>query len=171
MDRERAASVVLVVDDDPPIRELLDAVLKEEGCSVISATDGAQALELIRAGAAPDLLLLDIGLPVVNGIEFVRAYRSHIEPPYAPIVIVSARGDAASVARDLDCDAYLNKPFDIEDLLSVVRSALALSDSPARHHTYGVDPPSRMRGATPAASATSAPSKAMPAAAQSPSLR
>jgi phosphoribosylglycinamide formyltransferase-1 len=130
-----ADTTVLVVDDDPSIAELLRAVLAEEGYQVRLCADGAEALAAVRT-ARPDVMLLDIGMPVVNGIEFVKAYREEVEPPYAPIIIISARGDAQAVAADLDCDGYINKPFKVEDVLAAVADALARRGRPVPEHTY-----------------------------------
>lgn len=130
-----ASTTVLVVDDDPSIGELLRAVLAEEGYGVQLCADGAEALAYVRR-TRPDVMLLDIGLPVVNGIEFVKAYREEVEPPYAPIIIISARGDAAAVATDLDCDGFINKPFRVEDVLGAVADALSRRGRPVPEHTY-----------------------------------
>ena len=100
--------MILVVDDNESIRKLLTTFLEEEGYRVRTAADGAEALQLTLNQMRPDLLLLDVGLPVVNGIEFVKLYRVRAEPPYAPILIISARGDAEEIAAELDCDGFVN---------------------------------------------------------------
>ena len=132
---DRKEFVVLVVDDDAPIRELLRNVLEDAGYRVRLAPDGAAALRAVKA-ERPDVMLLDIGMPVVNGIEFVREYRTRIEPPHAPIVIVSARGDAEAVSRDLDADAFVNKPFTIDHLLDVMERVIAGRHQAIRVHPY-----------------------------------
>lgn len=132
---ERRDFQVLVVDDDAPIRELLRNILEDAGYRVRLAVNGAEALTLARV-ERPDVMLLDIGMPVVNGIEFVREYRTHIEPPHAPIVIISARGDARAVARDLDTDAFVNKPFTIDQVLEVIDRVVRERDQAVRSHAY-----------------------------------
>jgi len=112
---------ILVVDDDDSIRDLLEAFLGDEGYSVVSATDGAQALELVTDKLVPDLMLLDIGMPVVNGPEFVARYRRICEPPHAPIVVITARGDGERIAKEIDAEAFVTKPFELEDLAAVVK--------------------------------------------------
>jgi len=135
MEVPRRAFTVLVVDEDPSLRELLRAVLEDAGYSVRVAADGAQALDVVKT-ERPDAMLLDIGMPVTNGIEFVRAYRRTLEPPHAPIVISSARGDAEQVARDLDADGYVNKPFAIDDALAVLERVVKQRDQQAHAHDY-----------------------------------
>jgi len=127
---------ILVVDDDDSIRALLRTFLEEEGYLVRTAVDGAEALRLVLNDVRPDLLLLDIGLPVVNGIEFVKIYRTRAEPPYAPILIISARGDAGEIAAELDCDGYLNKPFSLEGVSESVTAAMAKNGTPPRERIY-----------------------------------
>ncbi|HEY8648068.1 MAG TPA: response regulator, partial [Candidatus Limnocylindria bacterium] len=92
---------ILIVDDDDSIRDLLAAFLGDEGFAVVCATDGAQALELVTDKLVPDLMLLDIGMPVVNGPEFVALYRRICEPPHAPIVVITARGDGERIATEI----------------------------------------------------------------------
>lgn len=129
-------STILVVDDDESIRQLLATFLEEEGYAVRTAVDGAEALRLVLNELRPDLLLLDIGLPVVNGIEFVKLYRGRAEPPYAPILIISARGDAQEIAAELDCDGYVNKPFSLETISAAIATALSKNGTPPRERIY-----------------------------------
>lgn len=130
------SGTILVVDDDDSIRALLTTFLEEEGYVVRSAVDGAEALRLVLNDVRPDLLLLDIGLPIVNGIEFVKLYRARAEPPYAPIIIISARGDAEEIAAELDCDGYVNKPFSLEEVAAEIAGAVAKNGSPPRERIY-----------------------------------
>ena len=128
--------MILVVDDDESIRKLLTTFLDEEGYRVRTAADGAEALQLTLSQMRPDLLLLDIGLPVVNGIEFVKLYRARAEPPYAPILIISARGDAEEIAAELDCDGFVNKPFSLETVSEAIAVAMAKNGMPPRERIY-----------------------------------
>ena len=130
------SGTILVVDDDDSIRALLSTFLEEEGYLVRTAVDGAEALRLVLNDVRPDLLLLDIGLPVVNGIEFVKIYRARAEPPYAPILIISARGDAREIAAELDCDGYVNKPFSLEHVSASIETAMAKNGMPPRERIY-----------------------------------
>jgi DNA-binding response OmpR family regulator len=135
MESPKRASTVLVVDEDASMRELLRAVLEDAGYSVLVAADGAQALDAVKT-RRPDAMLLDIGMPVMNGVEFVRAYRMAVEPPHAPIVISSARGDAEHVAQDLDADGSINKPFAIDDVLALLERVLDQRDQQGHAHDY-----------------------------------
>lgn len=112
---------ILVVDDDDSIRDMLAAFLGDEGCNVVCATDGAAALELVTDKIVPDLLLLDIGMPVVNGPEFVALYRRICEPPHAPIVVITARGDGERIATEIGAETFVNKPFELEELAAAVK--------------------------------------------------
>lgn len=109
---------VLVVDDDRGIREFVCTVLTEEGYDVTEATDGREALE--RADTTrPDVILLDMRMPVMDGWEFARTYRQR-PGPHAPIVIVTAALDVAKDAKDIGADGFLAKPFQLDDLLDLV---------------------------------------------------
>ena len=110
------------------------------------AENGAAALTTMRE-ERPDALLLDIGMPLVNGIEFMREYRKRVEPPHAPIVLISARGDVEALARDLDCDAFVNKPFAIDDVLLTIERVLAERGQAVREHAY-IDRDAARRGNT-----------------------
>jgi len=114
---------ILVVDDDESIRDMLADFLADEGYTVVCATDGAEALEKVTDKLVPDLLLLDIGMPVVNGPEFVALYRRICEPPRAPIVVITARGDGAQIAEEIGADGFVNKPFELDELAAAVKRA------------------------------------------------
>src|ERR671936_1540746 len=110
-----SAERVLVVDDEPEIRDVVAMLLGSEGYRVTTAANGAVALE--RVGREPfDLVLLDMRMPVMDGWSFARAYRSQ-PGPHAPIVVLTAAQDAAERAAQIDADGYLGKPFDLDDLL------------------------------------------------------
>jgi two-component system, OmpR family, KDP operon response regulator KdpE len=113
---------VLVIDDEPPIRKLLRMGLTTQGYEVLEATNGKTALELL--GEKPDLIILDLGLPDIQGHELLRTVRSRNEA--VPIVVLSSRGDEAGKvqALDLGADDYLTKPFGMEELLARMRAAL-----------------------------------------------
>jgi two-component system chemotaxis response regulator CheY len=110
---------VLVVDDDDAIGEFVDWVLTDEGHEVTKAGNGAIALKLLE-GLAPDVILLDMRMPVMDGWQFADAYRKG-NYPRVPIVVVTAARDATERADEIGADAYLGKPFDIDDLLATVR--------------------------------------------------
>jgi len=112
------ATRILVVEDDDSIRDLVDLVLSSAGYEVLTASDGAAALQVI-GGARPDLVLLDMRMPVMDGWEFARRYRARPEP-HAPIVVLTAARDAADRAAEIQANGYLGKPFDVDELLTLV---------------------------------------------------
>ena len=113
---------VLVVDDEPPIRKLLRMDLNAQGYQILEAPNGKTALELL--GKSPDLIILDLGLPDIRGLDLLRTIRARNES--VPIVVLSSRGDEAGKvqALDLGADDYLTKPFGMDELLARMRAAL-----------------------------------------------
>ena len=113
---------VLVVDDEPPIRKLLRMGLSTQGYDILDAPSGKAALELI--GEKPDLVILDLGLPDIEGLELLRKIRERNER--VPIVVLSSRGEEAAKvqALDLGADDYVTKPFGMDELLARIRAAL-----------------------------------------------
>lgn len=109
---------VLIVDDDEGIRQFVATALSEEGYEVAEAADGKEALARAEA-VRPDLILLDLRMPVMDGWEFARAYRSR-PGKGARLVIVTAGLDVAKDAREIGADGFLAKPFQLDDLLSAV---------------------------------------------------
>jgi two-component system KDP operon response regulator KdpE len=117
-----AACKVLVIDDEPPIRKLLRMGLTVQGYEIVEAPNGKTALELLAQ--KPDLVILDLGLPDIQGHELLRMIRARDEA--VPIVVLSSRGDEAGKVQALDhgADDYVTKPFGMEELLARMRAAL-----------------------------------------------
>jgi two-component system KDP operon response regulator KdpE len=113
---------VLVVDDEPPIRKLLRMGLSAQGYDVLDAPNGKTALELLDE--KPNLVILDLGLPDIDGLELLRRIRHSQEG--LPVVVLSSRGDEAGkvAALDLGADDYVTKPFGMDELLARMRAAL-----------------------------------------------
>jgi two-component system, OmpR family, KDP operon response regulator KdpE len=113
---------VLIVDDEPPIRKLLRMGLSTQGYEILDATNGKTALALLDE--KPDLIILDLGLPDMQGLDLLAAIRTRNES--VPIVVLSSRGDESVKVRalDLGADDYLTKPFGMEELLARMRAAL-----------------------------------------------
>jgi len=109
---------ILVVDDDEGIRGFVELALDSEGYMVSTAPNGAVALE-VAGHEQPDLILLDMRMPIMDGWAFTRAYRSR-PGPHAPIVVITAARDAGERAAEVQADDYLGKPFDLDDLLDIV---------------------------------------------------
>jgi CheY-like chemotaxis protein/class 3 adenylate cyclase len=116
---------ILVVDDVPTNVRLLEAVLASKGYDVISAKDGDQALELV-ATAKPDLVLLDVMMPGIDGYEVCRRLREHEETAVLPVVMVTASTNEKTKAIDAGADDLIGKPFDHDELLARVRSLLRI---------------------------------------------
>lgn len=109
---------ILVVDDDELIRGFIEAALTDNGYEVVEAPDGAQALTLLMS-LQPDLILLDMRMPVMNGWDFAVAY--HQRPgKHVPIVVLTAATDAEAYATQINAQAYLSKPFGINQLFRCV---------------------------------------------------
>jgi len=109
---------ILVVDDDPDLREFLGLVLTSMGFEVTSAANGQEALDVME-GHDPDLILLDMKMPVMNGWEFCRALEGRDARP--PIVVLTAAPDPACRAAEVHADGWLGKPFESADLEAIVR--------------------------------------------------
>ncbi|MBC7584777.1 response regulator transcription factor [Tardiphaga sp. vice352] len=117
-----AAIKVLVIDDEPPIRKLLRMGLGSQGYDILEASNGKIALE--RLAEDPALIILDLGLPDIQGHDLLRMIRARND--HVPIVVLSSRGDEAGKvqALDLGADDYLTKPFGMDELLARLRAAL-----------------------------------------------
>lgn len=116
------APTILIVEDERQIRRFMRSALESEGCRVIESDRGEPGLQE-AAASKPDLVLLDLGLPDVDGVTFVRDLRTWST---APVIIVSARSDENEKIRALDAgaDDYLTKPFGVGELLARVRALL-----------------------------------------------
>jgi len=116
------AAKILIVEDDAHIRRLLKATLQRAGHEAVEAADARQALALLDI-EHPDVVLLDLGLPDRDGLELIEPMRLRSA---ATLIVVSAREDSAEkvAALDLGADDYVTKPFDTEELLARIRTAL-----------------------------------------------
>lgn len=114
---------VLVVDDDDELADVVRQVLRDAGYSVATVRHGAAALELV-GHIVPDLILLDLTMPIMDGWSFVSQYRRTAKES-ARIVLLTANAHAAEIARSLGADGYITKPFDMEDLVGIVGRELA----------------------------------------------
>jgi two-component system, OmpR family, KDP operon response regulator KdpE len=114
--------LVLVVEDEAPIRRFLKTALEAQGFKLVEAASGTQAIAL-AASHNPDIILLDLGLPDIDGLEIIRRIR---EWSHTPIIVISARGkDTEKVAGlDAGADDYLAKPFSVEELSARMRVAI-----------------------------------------------
>jgi DNA-binding response OmpR family regulator len=118
-------SLVLIADDDADILLLVRAVLERSGHEVVGASDGAEALASVRA-RKPDLVVLDIAMPEVDGLEVLRRLRADPTTSELPVVLLSARAQEADVVRGfaIGASAYLKKPFSPRELSEHVAELL-----------------------------------------------
>jgi len=118
---------ILIVDDDPAIIKFVQANLRVEGYDILTALDGAEALDVIERGL-PDLVILDIMLPKVDGVEVCRRLR---EWSQTPVIMLSARGDVEDKVKCLDAgaDDYLSKPFSLDELLARIRAVFRRTEA------------------------------------------
>jgi len=116
----RATRRVLVVDDDPDILDALSEILEVEGYDVHRARNGREALVRVEQ-APPDLVLLDLMMPVMDGSEFARNLAPGRRPP---IIVLSADRNVSVKAMEIGALGWLAKPFELDELLAAVRRAL-----------------------------------------------
>lgn len=134
------AETILVVDDQGSVRRLLEEYLTEQGYRVITATDGQSALYTARQ-AMPDLILLDIMMPKMDGYQFLRQFRQERQ---TPVIVLTAREEEtdAVLGLDLGADDYITKPFRMRELTSRIRAVLrraeGVTERPELLHIGGV---------------------------------
>ena len=121
---------VLIVDDEKDVCELISDILKKVGYQTLIAFAGKEGLQKVM-GERPDLVLLDIILPDMDGFEVLRKLKYSAETQAVPVVIVSGRRDTASMfkANDLRSDDYITKPFTSQDLLKSVKRCIGMYTS------------------------------------------
>lgn len=128
-----APPVILVVDDDPDLRETLVDIFEDAGYATEAAEHGAAALELLqRAPDLPALVLLDMTMPVMDGETFAARMRQDPRLAQLPIVVYTARSDRERVAAQLHAAGSVAKPLKLGQLLAVVGKVIEQSKAPAR---------------------------------------
>jgi signal transduction histidine kinase len=113
---------ILVVEDDRQILAIISLILEDEGYEVLTATDGKQALARLREGLSPDLIILDLMMPTMDGWEFRAIQRA--DPALAAIPVLAVSADSSAKAAVIDASGFLRKPFGAEDLLGRVEQIL-----------------------------------------------
>jgi CheY-like chemotaxis protein len=114
------ADTIMIIDDDPDIRELMKIFLEADGYDVRVAADGMDALEQLRSGVQPFLILLDLMMPRMDGEEFLREIRG-TRFAKIPIVIISGHTAVRRKTRDFEAASFLLKPIEFNELLRTVR--------------------------------------------------
>ena len=127
--------LILVVEDDAPIRNLITTTLKTQDYKYIAASTASEALQQATIHA-PDVMLLDLGLPDLDGIEVIRRIRSWSA---TPIIVISARSEDSDKIEALDsgADDYLTKPFSVEELLARLGNVPPHLDAAKRRRLFG----------------------------------
>jgi DNA-binding response OmpR family regulator len=118
---------ILVIEDDPALRQLLAATLRKAGYRVSLAEHGLDALvQIDRASPKPGLLLVDIMIPELDGLSLVRALRTRNDTRNIPVVFITAKTDSKTIAEGISVGAryYVTKPFVLDDLLTKVKRAI-----------------------------------------------
>jgi len=112
---------VLIVDDDPDIREILQEVFRDQGFLVLTASNGEVAFHALRT-AQPDVIVLDIHMPIMDGVTFAITYQSR-PGPHAPIVVFSSAAETQQM-RDIHPESTVTKPCDLDVLIATVERQL-----------------------------------------------
>ena len=120
-----ATQTILVVDDEQDLLDLIEYNLKKEGYRVLKAENGEEALEIAK-GQKPDLVLLDIMMPKMDGLEVCRRMRSDGNLHHIPVIFITARGDEKTEVEGLDlgADDYISKPISTTKLISRIKAVL-----------------------------------------------
>jgi DNA-binding response OmpR family regulator len=122
---KKRSLTVLIVEDDDELREILHAEFELEGLTVLTATDGSEAVTTVRR-LKPDLILMDIMMPVMNGIEATEIIKSDEETKHIPIVMLTAAGNKEDIVKGLEAGAidYITKPFFMPELKARLKAIL-----------------------------------------------
>ena len=111
---------ILVVDDDEDVREIIQLLLASSGYEVDTAADGFAAIEKLRAGKLPNLILLDLRMPGMDGEQFMTIIRRALADQHVPVVLISGDGEAWRMAQTLGAEGFLQKPVELVDLLETI---------------------------------------------------
>ena len=135
---ERTMSRILVVDDEPHIRQILKFTLEKAAYQVFCAADGEEALEKM-AEVKPSLILLDVMMPKMDGFEVCRKMRQDFALSQIPVIMLTAKGQEEDIVRGLNlgADDYVTKPFSIKELLARSRAFLRRQESAPDVYRFG----------------------------------
>ncbi|HEX8769280.1 MAG TPA: response regulator [Acidimicrobiales bacterium] len=121
-------ATAMVVDDAPDIRRLLDLVLSMAGHTVVEAAGGIEAVGMLRDGPLPDVVILDVQMPDLDGWDTLERLRADAHTAGVPVILCTVRGMVGDNLRgwSLGCDGFVTKPLDLRDLVAQVERVLAL---------------------------------------------
>jgi DNA-binding NarL/FixJ family response regulator len=136
----QSSGKLLLVDDDPSLILLLKDYLEFQGYQVMTVNNGCQALELLEKDI-PDIVICDVMMPEVDGYEFLKSLREHQDIGWIPVLFLSALGQSLDRIKGLNlgANAYMNKPFEPEELLAQIKSILNQS-SQLQQHVNAIPP-------------------------------
>lgn len=117
--------VILIIEDNPEIRENITELLELSNFKVVSAVNGAEGISIAK-NVRPDLILCDIMMPVVDGYEVLRELKTNSSTPATPFIYVTASAEKSEVqiGMDLGANGYIRKPFETAELMDVIRTCL-----------------------------------------------
>jgi two-component system chemotaxis response regulator CheY len=118
---DRSAKTILIVDDNPNWREVMSLILSAEGYRVVTATNGQEGLHYLRTSPAPNLIILDMKMPVMDGWQFQQQRMKDPALAGIPLFIVSGSVSGAELSATFGVAEYAQKPVDIEQFLNTVR--------------------------------------------------
>lgn len=108
--------IILVIDDEPDLREMVQYQFQAKGFAVIAAANGMEGMEKLRT-ITPDLIILDMNMPKMGGIEFYQQICGPDGRPKYPVLVLTARANLEQLFKDFDIDGFMSKPFDVDDLI------------------------------------------------------
>ena len=114
---------LLIIEDEEDLRETVEYKFKACGFKVVTAFDGLDGLEKLET-IKPDLIILDMNMPRMNGLEFYQRIKGEDEKPKYPILILTARANMEQLSRDLDVDGFMSKPLELDELFKEVESII-----------------------------------------------
>jgi CheY-like chemotaxis protein len=119
-----AKQKILIVDNDLYMRSLIEMALDLEGLSVMTACDGQEALEMLKSGEMPNLILTDLNMPGMNGSEFFLQLRNNQKTKDVPVILVSGLNDLEEKSKAIGAETFLRKPYSLAALTSMVKTHL-----------------------------------------------
>jgi DNA-binding response OmpR family regulator len=130
----REAPRILIADDEPTLRSLLMTNLRLEGFETLTASNGAEALRVIRE-QAPDVVLLDVMMPVMDGWQVLEELSKN-NHSHTKVILITAKASTESQLQgwELGCDEYLTKPFDLDDMIDRIAEVVQRNDAEMQEH-------------------------------------